>query len=77
MAHGTPPRLAEPAAALTTEEAEYDDYWDSMQLAYNYDRLEPENEGGAHVAAFLRLAGPVPWEAGRQAEEEAEPEVEP
>ncbi len=27
----------EPPVGLTAEEAEYYDYWDHMQLAYNYD----------------------------------------
>jgi hypothetical protein len=27
----------DPADGLSAEEAEYYDYWDHMQLAYNYD----------------------------------------
>jgi hypothetical protein len=71
------PLTPDPGPALTAEEAEYYAYWDSMQLAYNNDRLDPEAEGGTHEAAFLRLAGRVPWEADTQAETAVEAEAEP
>jgi hypothetical protein len=65
----------EPAEGLTAEEeaeeAEYYDYWDHMQLAYNYDWLDPDTNS-AHAAAFCRLAGWPPGEAERLARNEAE-----
>ena len=70
----------EPAEGLTAEEeaqeAEYYDYWDHMQLAYNYDWLDPDTNS-AHAAAFCRLAGWPPGEAERLARNEAEHEAEP
>jgi hypothetical protein len=72
--------ISDPADGFTAEEAQYYDYWDRMQLAYNYDWLDPDTSS-AHEDAFFRLAG---WglneaerlarnEADHQADYEAEP----
>jgi hypothetical protein len=47
-----------------------------MQLAYNYDWLDPDTSS-ARAAAFCRLAGWGPDEAERLARNEAEHEAEP
>ena len=62
---------SDPADGLTAEEAEYYDYWDHMQLAYNYDWLDPDTSS-AHETAFARLAGWGPNELDRIAQNEAE-----
>jgi hypothetical protein len=51
--------MSDPADGFTAEEAQYYDYWDRMQLAYNYDWLDPDTSS-AHEDAFFRLAGRGP-----------------